>query len=63
MNNISTWDELADEAEPLVLFLRDLYEHNSNILFPVHIEAQMLDWLKNYKKTVKARRIEEVAVG
>lgn len=63
MDNTPEWVDLADEAEPLILFLRELYENNGNITFPVHIEANMIDWLRDYKKTVKARRVEEDAVA
>lgn len=65
MNNIPTWEDLADEAEGLVEFLKELYDCNEHLLFPVHLHGNMMDWLRDYRKTVAARRVEEdqYAVG
>lgn len=66
MSNINTWEDCADEAEPLIDFLNDLWHENPNILVPVHIEAGIADWLRQYRRTVDARRVnvfEENAVA
>ena len=53
------WESLADQAEPLIEFMQEVYKKNHHLTFPVATEGHIYDWLRDYRKADKARTSKE----
>ena len=50
-----TWQKLAEEAEPIIDELEELYRRNPHIVIACHTGWAALDWLKAYNRTRETR--------